>query len=67
MPGAAFIVAAPMVAAAELWRHFGKKKELSADMAAVKKVATEFWAETLKLFDLTNEEFEEPNIATQAQ
>ncbi|MGA2232187.1 MAG: hypothetical protein ABSH22_14920 [Tepidisphaeraceae bacterium] len=51
VPGAIFIVAAPMVAAAELWRHFGKGKALATDMAAVKKAAAEFWAETLTLVD----------------
>jgi hypothetical protein len=57
VPGAIFVVAAPMVAAAELWRHFGKEKAFAPDMAAVKKVAAEFWAETLKLVDdvFTNE------------
>jgi hypothetical protein len=49
VPGAMFIVAAPMVAAAELWRHFGKEKAFAPDMAAIKKVAAEFWAETLTL------------------
>jgi len=60
VPGAAFIVAAPLVAAAELWRHFGKEKELAPDMAAVKKVAAEFWADVLTLVgDVTNQTLDE--------
>ena len=67
VPGAVFVVAAPMVAAAEFWRHFGKKKELSADIAAVKKVAAEFWAETLALVDDVTIKPHDGNIQSQTQ
>ena len=67
VPGAVLIVAAPLVAAAELWRHFGKEKELAPDMAAVKKVAAEFWAETLALVDDVTIKPHDGNIQSQTQ